>query len=199
MRPERRRRWQPQTLGYEWDVDEDNGFQPAGSEQLSSTSVAGVDVLLDEGSTYGLGQAVHHLNLYRAPSRALVFGAGTVQWSWGLDSSHDRGSGAADDRMQQATANLLADMGVRGATLQGGLVNPSPPLVTPSTPGLAVRARGRRVGVCVGVGATCRRLERGRAAREHARRDDENAVHGLPGRSRPGRGGCGWGGAPPSS
>ena len=27
----------------------------------------------------------HSLSLYRAPSGALVFGAGTVQWSWGLD------------------------------------------------------------------------------------------------------------------
>ena len=29
-------------------------------------------------------------------SGALVFGAGTVQWSWGLDSTHDRGSDAPD-------------------------------------------------------------------------------------------------------
>jgi hypothetical protein len=29
------------------------------------------------------GTATHHLTLYRAASGALVFGAGTVQWSWG--------------------------------------------------------------------------------------------------------------------
>ena len=34
--------------------------------------------------------ATHHLTLYRAPSGALVFGAGTVQWAWGLDNDHDR-------------------------------------------------------------------------------------------------------------
>ncbi len=33
----------------------------------------------------------HRMSLYRAPSGALVFGAGTVQWSWGLDDTHDRG------------------------------------------------------------------------------------------------------------
>ena len=49
-----------------------------------------------------------------APGRdALVFGAGTVQWSWGLDADHDRGSSAPDAAMQQATVNLLADMGVQ--------------------------------------------------------------------------------------
>jgi hypothetical protein len=113
------------TLGYEWDVNAENGFQPTGSIDLSQTAVAGVEVLEDYGSTYGTGSATHHLNLYRAPSRALVFGAGTVQWSWGLDSSHDRGSPAPDVRMQQATANLFADMGARAATLQG-LVAPVP-------------------------------------------------------------------------
>ena len=51
-----------------------------------------------------------------------MFGAGTIQWSWGLDAKHDRGSAAADVRMQQATVNLFADMGVQPATLQPGLV-----------------------------------------------------------------------------
>ena len=31
------------------------------------------------------GTATHNLTMYRAPSGALVFGAGTVQWAWGLD------------------------------------------------------------------------------------------------------------------
>ena len=44
----------------------------------------------DYGSNYGPGTATHSLTLYRAPSGALVFGAGTVQWSWGLDGEHDR-------------------------------------------------------------------------------------------------------------
>ena len=48
------------------------------------------------GNTFGTGNAVHHLTLYRAPSGALVFGAGTVQWAWGLDSHHDNGSAAAE-------------------------------------------------------------------------------------------------------
>ncbi|KUL40008.1 hypothetical protein ADL15_08140 [Actinoplanes awajinensis subsp. mycoplanecinus] len=109
------------TLGYEWDEDADNGFRPRGAIRLSTTTASGLDVLQDYGSTYATGSATHRLTLYRAPSGALVFGGGTVQWSWGLDSDHDRGSGAASVPMRQATVNLFADMGVQPATLQTGL------------------------------------------------------------------------------
>ena len=44
---------------------------------------------------------------------ARVFGAGTIQWAWGLDGTHDRGTPSPDARVQQATVNLLADMGTR--------------------------------------------------------------------------------------
>ncbi len=118
------------TLGYEWDVDPDNGFRPAGRFPLSSTTVSGLQTFTD----YGTGvadntTASHSLSLYRAPSGALVFGAGTVQWSWGLDITNAWNSGATnpdathtDANMQQATVNLLADMGAQPATLQSGLV-----------------------------------------------------------------------------
>jgi hypothetical protein len=111
-----------QTVGYEWDSDIDNGFRPAGLFRMSTTTVTNAPVLQDYGSTYASGTATHYLTLYRHASGALVFGAGTVQWSWGLDANHDRGSNAADPRMQQATVNLLADMGIQPATLQAGLV-----------------------------------------------------------------------------
>lgn len=109
-------------LGYEWDADVDNGAQPAGLVRLSSTTRAVTGKLLDFGSSFGPGTVTHSLSLYRHPSGALVFGAGTVQWAWGLDSSHDRLGPAADLRMQQATVNLFADMGVQPQTLQAGLV-----------------------------------------------------------------------------
>ena len=112
------------TLGYEWDVDADNGARPPGLFDLStSTYQLTTDLLLDYGSTYGAGSATHHLTMYRAPSGALVFGAGTVQWSWGLDNNHDTEcyTGATDVRMQQATVNLFADMGVQPTSLQTGL------------------------------------------------------------------------------
>ncbi|WP_236147190.1 DUF4082 domain-containing protein [Scytonema millei] len=110
------------TLGYEWDEDIDNGFRPAGLIRLSTTTVNNAPVLQDYGSRFGRATATHHLTLYKHNSGALVFGAGTVQWSWGLDGNHDRGSSVPDVRMQQATVNLFADMGVQPHTLQTGLV-----------------------------------------------------------------------------
>jgi hypothetical protein len=109
------------TLGYEWDVDLDNGFRPAGLVRNSTTIVNNAPVLTDFGSTFGSGTANHALTLYRSVSGAIVFGAGTVQWSWGLDGNHDRGNTAPDVNMQQATVNLFADMGSQPATLQSGL------------------------------------------------------------------------------
>ncbi len=106
------------SLGYEWSPQYEQymGYYPAGRVLLSSTNAV---------STFA-GVDTHHLSLYRAASGALVFGAGTVQWAWGLDSHHDRtatqGSSAADPAMQQATVNLLADMGAQPTTLQSGLV-----------------------------------------------------------------------------
>ena len=111
-----------ETLGYEWDEDLDNLFRPPGQVRLSSTTVDVPSLLLDFGSTYGPGTATHSLTLYRHGSGAIVFGAGTIQWPWGLDGNHDRGPSTPDTRMRQATVNLLADMGVQPATLQPGLV-----------------------------------------------------------------------------
>ena len=113
----------PETLGYEWDQDVDNGFRPPGLIDLSSTAMIAPQVL----RTYQEGMApetvTHNLTLYRASSGALVFGAGTVQWAWGLNSSHDGDAQPAPSpAMQQATVNLLADMGnVQPVTLMSGL------------------------------------------------------------------------------
>ncbi len=134
------------TLGYEWDEEPDNGFRPAGLVDLSSTTVNVSQRLLDYGSTYGPGTVTHHLTLYRAPSGALVFGAGTVQWSWGLDGHHDRGETTADSNMQQATANLFADMGVQPGTMQEGLVAATQTTdSTPPTSSIATPVEGAEV------------------------------------------------------
>jgi len=115
----------PSSLGYEWDVDADNGFRPPGLIRLSETTRVGQDVLQNEGTSYITAQATHSMTMYRAPSGALVWGLGTVQWAWGLDEFHDYNPEApipADARMQQATLNVLADMGVQPSTRQASLV-----------------------------------------------------------------------------
>jgi hypothetical protein len=138
------------TLGYEWDEDADNGARPRGLIRLSTTAASGVEVLQDHGSTYASGSATHRLTLYRAPSGALVFGAGTVQWSWGLDSDHDRGSGAASTPMRQATVNLFADMGVQPATPQSGLTAAT---ASTDTAGPATTITSPAAGATVPAGA----------------------------------------------
>jgi hypothetical protein len=133
-------------LGYEWEEDADNGFRPAGLIRLSTTTETVSDYLVFNPSpppgSYGFFSATvtHHLTMYRAPSGALVFGAGTIQWSWGLDATHDLSGTPTDVNMQQATVNVFADMGVQPATLQGGLVpavastDTAPPTSTITSP-----------------------------------------------------------------
>jgi hypothetical protein len=113
-------------VGHEFDEDVDNGHRPPGLMRLSSTTLDVAKHLVDEGNTYVPGTATHSLTMYRHASGALVFGAGTSQWSWGLDGEHDYFAGAddvaPDPRLQQATVNLFADMGVQPAALQSDLV-----------------------------------------------------------------------------
>jgi hypothetical protein len=100
------------SLGYEWNPyqAEFANFYPKGRIILSLTQ---------------FNNKTHQLSLYKHTSGAWVFGAGTVQWSWGLDNNHDRGNEAVSPAMQQATVNLFADMGVQPTTLQGDLVSAS--------------------------------------------------------------------------
>jgi hypothetical protein len=151
------------TLGYEWDYDEDNGFRPPGEFDLSSTTVSGLQAFTDYGSTTtgSTATGTHHLTLYRAPSGALVFGAGTVQWAWGLNNTNAWGSSTTDPsgnppdpNMQQATVNLLADMGAQPTTLLSGLTpanqstDTTPPTSTITSPAAnATFADGSSVAV----------------------------------------------------
>ncbi len=62
-------------VGYEYDGSFDNGAQPAGLVVLGSSPVI---------NRYGNHQTALTA-YYRAASGALVFAAGTIWWSWGLD------------------------------------------------------------------------------------------------------------------
>eukprot|EP01083_Nonionella_stella_P075978 206804_1 len=118
-------------IGHEFDEDIDNGFRPKGLQHLSQTTIDNVHYILNWGTMYGTGSGQHHFTLYRHPeSDALVFGAGTVMFSWGLDAHHDSATGIPPDlenyystrvvkdgygevkELQQAMFNLFADMNV---------------------------------------------------------------------------------------
>ena len=128
------------TIGYESNEDVDNGFRQSGLIRLSTTAGAVPQYLQDFGSTVAPGTTTHHLTLYRAPSGALVFSAGSIQWTWGLDQTHDGDGAPADLRMQQAQVNLLADMRAQPSTLDSTLkpatasTDSTPPRVTVSSP-----------------------------------------------------------------
>jgi Domain of unknown function (DUF4082)/Bacterial Ig-like domain/Bacterial Ig domain/Secretion system C-terminal sorting domain len=113
------------TLGYEWDWEQYQNSYPPGRITMSNTASDG---------------HVHKLSLYKSSFGGLVFGAGTVQWAWGLDATHDRGSDPANTAMQQATVNLFADMSVQPATIQSGLTlatastDVTPPTATTTSP-----------------------------------------------------------------
>jgi hypothetical protein len=118
---------EPGLLGYEWDSSPDNGFMPAGLIDLSSTTLQEPTVNAEFGNVDETGTATHNLVEYRDPtSGALVFGAGTVFWSWGLSSEHDPGpdgnTTSTDPNVQQAMVNVFADMGVQPQTLQASLI-----------------------------------------------------------------------------
>jgi hypothetical protein len=110
-------------IGYEINEDVDNGFRPAGLMNLSNSSIDVPLKLYDAANGYSAGTAVHSMTLYRAASGALVFSAGTIQYSWGLDSAHDGPATTPDIRLMQATVNLFADMGARPGSLLAGLID----------------------------------------------------------------------------
>ena len=127
-------------LGHEWDSDIDNGFRPPGLFRVAASTFDNVLYCVHPGRGCETGSATHHAVMYRHESGALVFGAGTLQWSWGLDAHHDTETGVPPERqngsdtrvgvdphgpdrvLQQATVNLFADMRVQPATLEEGLV-----------------------------------------------------------------------------
>ena len=112
----------PETLGYEWDSDVDNGYRPAGEIDMSQTCQKVLEKLYTVTEELVSDNACNSLTLYRAASGALVFDAGTIQWAWGLESDHDGDAqNPPDAAMQQATVNLFADMGAQPATLESDL------------------------------------------------------------------------------
>ena len=139
------------TLGSEWDEDVDTGgggafqsafpglnptgtrFRPPGLVRLTTT-IAGVGGLEERGpnrefqapgsNPHATAQTnvVHHMTLYRSQSGALGLQQRDPAMGVGPRRQSRPADRAGDPRMQQATVNLLADMGAQPATLRPGLV-----------------------------------------------------------------------------
>jgi hypothetical protein len=109
-------------VGWEWDAVVDNGHSPDNVEVLATTPVYGF-VLKDAGnSDNGTSDfAVTHITRYIAPSGAIVFSGGTIQWSWGLGAQGIEPV-PVDPYIQQITYNVLSDMGVSPVTPADSIV-----------------------------------------------------------------------------
>ena len=111
-----------ETLGYEWDRTcrqrvpagrRDRHVQDDAKTSRSCCSTPNRDI--------GPGHACNSMTLYRAASGALVFDAGHRPMGVGARLQSRRGHPTpTDPAMQQATVNLLADMGAQPATLESG-------------------------------------------------------------------------------
>ena len=198
-------------LGHEWDSDIDNGHRPPGLFRVSAGTFDNVLYCVHPGRGCETGTATHSAVMYRHPSGALVFGAGTLQWPWGLDAHHDTETGVPPERqngldtrvgvdpngpdrnIQQATLNLFADMGVQPATVEPDLVvatastDQEPPNSTIEPPGsvsaaaVAVTIRGTATDAGGGVVAAVEVSVDGGATWHPARGRDEWTYEWVPG------------------
>jgi N,N-dimethylformamidase beta subunit-like protein len=130
-----------QILGFEWDTYGAGGLSTTGNAFLAAahararfcsdvTYAVTALLLTDAGDEYGSGNATHRLVVYPGGAGAIVFGTGTVNWGLGLDNAntYQQGSDNVSTVLQQATINILADMGAPATTLISGLVQPTPVL-----------------------------------------------------------------------
>lgn len=124
-----------QVIGWEWDASADNGVSPDGLKIIAKSPVYGF-LLQDAGRSQNgnMGQADAFTTHYVAPSGAIVFASGTIQWSWGL-GAQGLDVIPVDPYIQQITYNLFADMGVQPATPSADIIldgsdTPDPALPT---------------------------------------------------------------------
>ena len=125
-------------VGWEWDARVPNGAEPPGVVTLAASPVDG-DILQDAGGIYAPGTAVAHMVKKQWPSGSLVVDTGTNQWNLGLGINAE-GVGEPDRRIQQATTNILLDMGATPEWPASDIVlddSSSPPTVTQKTPASA--------------------------------------------------------------
>lgn len=114
-------------IGFE--ADEILPTQPTASTAILANSLINIDGSRadDNGQSYnGSGNLNWGVVSQRYASGAVVVGFGTCQWSWGLDEVHDRGGNVATTPIQQATLNLLADLGAQVPMSRPNLTIPTP-------------------------------------------------------------------------
>ncbi|MFG1872161.1 N,N-dimethylformamidase beta subunit family domain-containing protein [Micromonospora arborensis] len=130
-----------QILGFEWDTYGPGGLSGSGGAYLADPhpdavycsdvtyTIPSGQLLTGAGDEYdSSGTATHRLVVHPGGGGSLIFGAGTINWSLGVDNSNTYQQGADNTSVviQQATINMLTDMGAAPATLMSGLTAPTP-------------------------------------------------------------------------
>ncbi|MGH3441986.1 MAG: Ig-like domain-containing protein [Nitriliruptorales bacterium] len=132
-------------VGWEWDARVSNGREPAGVKTLASSPANGNLLQYDEAAGrnfYTEGSATHQMVKYTAASGALVVTTGTNYWARGL-ALDGFGAGDPDVRIQQATTNILADMGAVPATPAADITLDNQSSTRPPAPsGVAAQTAG---------------------------------------------------------
>jgi hypothetical protein len=149
----------PFLVGYEYDRTSNNGAEPANVDIVAHSPVV---------NAYGLPSWSDAVT-YFGPQGNLVFGAGSIEWSYGLGTPVVLGEpGVTDPRLKRMTANLL--QAALNLPIPAGLTSISAP---------PARQRIRRPHRC-----------RGASGRDLlcAGRASQPAVPGRPHRQRPGHG-----------
>ncbi len=131
----------PGSIGYEFEyVKTDEPTTPKNLVLVQDQSINLVNQMAnDNGDSYsGSGAVKFGMSLYYAPSGALVFCTGTWRWAWGINRLRDNladVNGIVNTTMQQATINIIGDMGIAPAQLMSTVSNNNvTPLIAPGEP-----------------------------------------------------------------
>jgi PKD repeat protein len=150
-------------VGWEWDqiptVPSYLAQEPAGVKQLTLTDVtnSGDSWLQDAGraraSTAPPGTPSNVSAVeYRAPSGALVFSTGTMEWSLAFD---------VQQPIDQATYNIISDMGVQPATPAEDITVDSPTALKPPWPSFTATPSSILIGQSVSFNASASKSPNG--------------------------------------
>lgn len=142
-----------QILGFEWDTYGAGGSTTTGNAFLAAahprarfcsnvTYTVSSLVLTDAGDEYGTGDVTHRLVVHPGGAGGIVFGTGSINWALGVDdaNTYQQGSDNTSSAIQQATVNMLVDMGANPASLMVTLVQPTPVDWYPDIPTTTVLA-----------------------------------------------------------
>lgn len=162
-----------QILGFEWDTYGPAGVSttaagfmaaPHPQTRYASTVTYPIDaglLLTDAADEYATaGTATHRLVVHpSSDSGGITVGTGTCNWALGVDDANtwQVGSNNVSPVLQQATLNLLTDMGAPPSTVMGGLTAPTPVVwygdddpTSPVLPGL-LRPGSARARLAAGI------------------------------------------------